>query len=425
MICFSPIFITTIADAQEVTKPTCIYSDWADRFTADLEFNALLEKACNEIKESRFRSGLEYLNSAIARDSVAAGTGEPNAYLDRQRRKLEQYLSENPTEVQSSNEPEVNNTELAAVSTTGNSTTNAVQQPESTPAANVSEPTHEKEKTATEPVAQNKEPVTESVSEPVKDSVSEPVKESVSEPVKESVSEPVRESVSESVVESTNEPSVEAVKEPVNDPTSEAVPSESITVSGTETDPADAKEAFSEPEFVPEPESINFTKEEMVEFREKGTQKIKQLEEYLILIGNKTTSLTQSSQAIENAIKLFDKETRTVEVSSVKNAEKLKRKIREYLNKLRMLQYDDVSIEWADLQYASDFKKGPDGNYYAYVVFSQRFSGMKDNQIVYQDVTTKRTEIILKAYDKYIEGEMTQNWDVFLGDISVLQTEGF
>ena len=104
-------------------------------------------------------------------------------------------------------------------------------------------------------------------------------------------------------------------------------------------------------------------------------------------------------------------------------AGKPKFKIRQYLQRVRNLNYDDITIEWADLQYASDFTKGPDGNYYAYVVFSQRFTGSKDNQIVYQDVTTKRTQIILKIYEKAVQGEITENWDVFLGDISVVQTD--
>ncbi|MBL0341163.1 MAG: hypothetical protein IPP71_09670 [Bacteroidetes bacterium] len=124
--------------------------------------------------------------------------------------------------------------------------------------------------------------------------------------------------------------------------------------------------------------------------------------------------MSLSSQAIENAIKLFDKEDRTVQVSSVNVAAKPKFKIRQYLQRVRNLNYDDITIEWADLQYASDFTKGPDGNYYAYVVFSQRFTGSKDNQIVYQDVTTKRTQIILKIYEKAVQEKLLKIGMCFL-----------
>ena len=88
-----------------------------------------------------------------------------------------------------------------------------------------------------------------------------------------------------------------------------------------------------------------------------------------------------------------------------------------------MLPYDKILIEWADLQYTSDFRKGVDGNYYGYIIFRQRFVAEKDNQVVYEDLTTKKAEVTLKSYNKNIEGQAIENWDVFLGDIRVQQTE--
>ena len=170
-------------------------------------------------------------------------------------------------------------------------------------------------------------------------------------------------------------------------------------------------------------DEIKFTENDKFQFQEKGMQKVKQLESFVFQIGSKTTVQSLAMQSIAGAVKLFDNEERTVQVSSISSSEKRKSKIRTYLNKLRMLNYEDVKIEWADFQYASDFIKGRDGNYYGYIVFQQRFTATSiDKQKVYSDLTTKKIEVILKIYEKAEQGKITENWDIFLGDISVVQT---
>jgi hypothetical protein len=169
---------------------------------------------------------------------------------------------------------------------------------------------------------------------------------------------------------------------------------------------------------------IKFTDQDKAEFQEKGLQKVKQLETFIAQIGSKSTPANSAQIAKSGALKLFDSEERTVQVSSSSSGEIKRSKIKVYLQKLRMLNYANVSIEWADFQYASDFKKGLDGNYYGYIVFKQRFTASSlDNQINYKDLTTKKIEVILKSYEKAAQGEITQSWDIFLGDISVVQTE--
>jgi hypothetical protein len=170
---------------------------------------------------------------------------------------------------------------------------------------------------------------------------------------------------------------------------------------------------------------IKFTDKDKVEFQEKGLQKVKQLETFIAQIGSKSTPANSAQIATSGAIKLFDSEERTVQVSTSSTGEIKRSKIKVYLQKLRLLNYSNVNIEWADFQYASDFKKGVDGNYYGYIVFKQRFTASSlDNQINYKDVTTKKIEVILKSYEKASQGDIIQSWDIFLGDISVVQTEG-
>lgn len=167
---------------------------------------------------------------------------------------------------------------------------------------------------------------------------------------------------------------------------------------------------------------IEFTDLQKEEFRLKGEQKIKQFENYFYQIGSKSTPSSISTQAIENAVMLFDRDDRTIQVSSLNKTEKPKFKVKVYLQRVKNLNYEEIKVEWADFQYASEFQKGRDGNYHGYVIFSQRFTGIRDNQVVYEDITIKRQEIILKVYEKALQGEMTDNWDVFLGDMSVVQT---
>jgi hypothetical protein len=169
---------------------------------------------------------------------------------------------------------------------------------------------------------------------------------------------------------------------------------------------------------------ISFSDQELIELKIKGLQKIKQFEVYIKQISSKQTDAYSAKLIIEEALKLFDKpDDRYIQVSTISNSIKQSRKVKNYLERLNQLQYDDVRIEWAEINYASEFTAAPDGTYRAYVVFAQTFSGFKDGQPIYQDRTTKRQEIIVKKYEKVSSGESIENWDVFLGDVSVEHTE--
>ena len=40
-----------------------------------------------------------------------------------------------------------------------------------------------------------------------------------------------------------------------------------------------------------------------------------------------------------------------------------------------MVQYDNIEIEWTNVQYVRDVKRGVDGNFYGVVSFEQVFRG--------------------------------------------------
>ena len=58
-------------------------------------------------------------------------------------------------------------------------------------------------------------------------------------------------------------------------------------------------------------------------------------------------------------------------------------------------------------------------------VSSVVISGFKgeNSEPVYKDGTTKKAIVILKAYEKIIDGRTEEFWDVLLGDIGVEQTK--
>lgn len=166
-----------------------------------------------------------------------------------------------------------------------------------------------------------------------------------------------------------------------------------------------------------------FSDEDLQAFQSKGLLKVKRLTEYFNIVSQKSTPNPTAQNTIQAAVELFDNDSRSVEVSSVIRAQKTRFPIRTYLNRLRMLNYERVVIEAADFSYVSSFRKGPDGNYYGVARFRQAFTGYRDGKAVYSDITTKSVGVTLKPYQKAMEGEAVENWDVFLGDISVTQTE--
>jgi|GEM_PF-6765303 len=167
------------------------------------------------------------------------------------------------------------------------------------------------------------------------------------------------------------------------------------------------------------------TVEDLVEidfedYKNRALYKADLLNFYIKKISNKQTPSAEASKSIEEALSLFLSDTCIVEVASMNTGNIVTRNIKSYLTLLKALPYQEVEIEWVDIQYASNFKEGPDGNYYATVVIRQRFKGKIDNKTAYEDVTEKNIQIVLKAFDVIEEGKLVRRWDVFLSDIKVV-----
>ncbi|MDX1909525.1 MAG: hypothetical protein SF053_20970 [Bacteroidia bacterium] len=158
------------------------------------------------------------------------------------------------------------------------------------------------------------------------------------------------------------------------------------------------------------------------EFNDKALDKTKTLSQYISIIADRGTPFQEANDAIELSVALFISEEAQVEVSSSTTPEKKRYPIRRYLDRLKLLKYDQVEITWSDITYVSKLQKGVDGNYYGVITFMQRFTGYKEGKPVYSDVTRKNIEVILKGYTKEVGGETRELWDVFLSDIGVVNT---
>jgi hypothetical protein len=365
--------------------PICDVARYKDQYTDNAKWNSLVLKACEEIQRKEFSKAYYTMRQVITEDSINSN-GIKTAYLETQLNKLVNYIQEN-------------NVKLETATTS--------ESAPSEPVVKKEEPKKEEVKAETQHVSKKEEPKKDEVKAETQhvSKKEEPKKvEQISEPkpvVTKEEPKKVEEKSNPAVIkEETAEKQVEE-KEP------------NVEKDGDETTETAATS------------EIKFNDQDKVVFQEKGLQKVKQLETFIVQIGNKNTPQSSALMATTGALKLFDSEERTVQISSANSGEVKRSKIKSYLQKLRLLNYSNVNIEWADFQYASDFKKGLDGNYYGYIIFKQRFTASSlDNQITYKDLTTKKVEIILKSYEKAAQGEVTQAWDIFLGDISVVQTEG-
>jgi len=154
------------------------------------------------------------------------------------------------------------------------------------------------------------------------------------------------------------------------------------------------------------------------QFKQRSIQKTDDLGKYLNLIANKSTETAIANKAVEQAVALFVNEESTVETTKP-NGDKDQQIVRSYLNKLKLLKYSKVLIEWSNISYVSNLRKGPDGFYYGIISLQQKFSGFIDNKLVYSDVTKKNIEVQLKTYKKEVEGESVDLWDIFLNNVGI------
>lgn len=396
------IFFLSFSQAQ-IDGPKCDNERYQNaKLSPDeyKDFNDALDNACKEINKGNYTKAISFLEDAYQKKDAV--------FVDQEIQKLKEYMAELSTRPQ----------ETPAPGTNGQKENVAAN-----PSENKAEEKKVEETPAQPPVEnavmETPPPVVETKSQPEPEAkVEEPVvaKETEVKQVEATPTEPEKKTT-----DSNDQAPATATEE--NTPVAtDAAPGNKTWETNTtvQTSPPATQGDDSADESVVK----TFSDEQKREFQQKGLAKVRQFEQYVNTICSKQTSSEMASQITDNALKLFyNPDENFVEVSSKNRPGKRRLKVQNYLEKLRLLDYDNVIIEWAELNYASDFIKAEDGTYRAYIITRQRFTAMKDNTVTYEDVVTKRIEITIAQYQKSVDGVMTDNYDVFLGDISVDHTE--
>ncbi len=150
-------------------------------------------------------------------------------------------------------------------------------------------------------------------------------------------------------------------------------------------------------------------------------EKIRDLGKYISIIGNKKTPFSEAKRVIDRTLELFVEDAQ-MGVSSLSREEVTYYGIREYLERLMLLNYDKVKIEWFNIEYISDLELQPDGRYVGVITIFQRFEGTSDDGLIYKDVTKKDITVYVERKQTQIQGKLIGFWDVLLGDIRVVET---
>lgn len=229
------------------------------------------------------------------------------------------------------------------------------------------------------------------------------------------------------VVERPSNDRIPQLADPVNESIEHTSVEQLQPVSAQQTQIADRPESIERDvreevrDDIPDSESSGIIRDLDIDmFRAKALQKTNDLGMYFSIIADKQTDWQEANKAIDLAVDLFVDEEARVEVGSLSRADKKKYPIRRYLERLKLLKYDKVEITWTEVNYVSNLRKGLDGNYYGVISFLQKFTGYRDNRLIYSDYTRKNIEVVLKGYTKLSGGEQKELWDVFLSDIGVI-----
>jgi len=163
--------------------------------------------------------------------------------------------------------------------------------------------------------------------------------------------------------------------------------------------------------------------QELKLFKQSAKNKIAELQNCISTVVDKKLDDYTRDKSIQSAVKLFI-EGAKMQVSTLLpqgNTEFNNYDIEEYFFRLKRLKYKSATIEFYDLFFMNEFTPGKDGRYYATATIFQKFKGVTDDGILYEDETTKQITIVLEyAEDEFFK---TNRWLIRLGDIKVQDTK--
>lgn len=187
----------------------------------------------------------------------------------------------------------------------------------------------------------------------------------------------------------------------------------------------------------------DLSKEDMEELLKQTQLKVNQFNDYISFIAKKERyrSYTQQQQVeqtkkeyIKQALKLFigkgeaytdeygnQQPAPVMEVSRLLRNGKFtvsRRKIGNYLNALKNLNYSSVRVSAGSAFFTSEAKQVGENKYMVTLSYRQYFIGERDGKVVYRDRTDKTVTVYI---EKQVNGGHVR-WTVLLGDIKVEAT---
>ena len=207
-----------------------------------------------------------------------------------------------------------------------------------------------------------------------------------------------------------------------NSPTAEPAPAAEPAPTAKPDDSGDkpAKNSTAKPH----KRTLELTAEEYDDYKIQGIERVKDFAVLLGLVADKLTDTEAKNKAVKRILSLF-KPGATIQVSSmVREGQANTYTIADYLRRLKLLPYSNVSLEWANIQYVDELTQKDDGNYYGKIRGEQKFSGLNGNgELQYGDITQKDVDVMVTPYTKRKQGANTGKWEVLLGDVGVVATQ--
>ncbi len=159
-------------------------------------------------------------------------------------------------------------------------------------------------------------------------------------------------------------------------------------------------------------------------FTRKTEERIRDLEQNIRTVSDKSLSREVRDEAVNTTVRYFVDETKVFQVSSVNRPGVSSIPVRKYMNRLIILPYSRVEIEWFETRWVSNFRQAPDGKYFGTVRVYQVFKGYgPEGKLSYTDKTSKDIEVVLEIVDMDLGGNSREVVDVKLGDVRVVETK--
>jgi|GEM_PF-2612739 len=187
--------------------------------------------------------------------------------------------------------------------------------------------------------------------------------------------------------------------------------------------PAGAQEP--ELQFYGEPVDLKLTPAQKQTFILSISQKIKDLENYIMQISNKEIPLEDRLEMINSVVKLFANENSIIQVANALTGKVDQFTVRQYFNRLATIKASRVDITFYEAVRLEKVRRGTDGYYYGAATIFQDTKIYRDPEgmDVYQDKTVKQVTFKSKREFARVGDQQREVMETLLESIKVKETK--